>query len=194
MRLTIIILMLLFNGNTLKAQSIDEIKAKRVSINKTGMLTLGSWSIANMVVSGIAYPDSKFVNRGFHEMNFMFSAINLGIAGFALYSSQKEGKQQLSFSQNLLAQQKMEIILAFNAGLDLAYITTGLHFRERGAFKENSKLEGYGQALILQGSFLFLFDSVMFFTHRKNGLKLNQFAEKITFGFNGSGAGFNIRI
>jgi hypothetical protein len=61
-------------------------------------------------------------------------------------------------------------IFLLNAGLDAAYIATGLYLRERSKNSPNhsNRLKGYGNSLFLQGGFLMVFDIAMYFIHQQN--------------------------
>ncbi|MCB0846751.1 MAG: hypothetical protein KDE26_26060, partial [Bacteroidetes bacterium] len=72
------------------------------------------------------------------------------------------------------AQNQIEKILLFNAGLDLAYIASGAYLIERSKTNPANagraeQFNGYGQSLILQGGFLFVFDLTAFLIHQRNG-------------------------
>lgn len=66
------------------------------------------------------------------------------------------------------ASHRLEKILLFNAGIDLAYMAVGGWMWDRGSRGlsgpsgvDAERLTGWGQALVLQGGFLFAFDVVM---------------------------------
>ena len=60
------------------------------------------------------------------------------------------------------------MVLLLNAGLDVAYIMTGLYMKERAKNVEKRKamLKGYGNSIMLQGGFLFLFDVALYFINQ----------------------------
>ncbi|MDR9407460.1 MAG: hypothetical protein RI573_01330, partial [Balneolaceae bacterium] len=47
--------------------------------------------------------------------------------------------------------------------------------------KENNRLTGYGQSLILQGGFLFAFDTVLYFLNRSESSQLMEFVSHVQF-------------
>jgi len=55
-------------------------------------------------------------------------------------------------------------ILLLNAGLDVGYVLGGLYLTERAKnlSKGQNMLKGYGQSIMLQGAFLFVFDLVLY--------------------------------
>ncbi len=150
----------------------ENVKSGRVHINKSGMTVLGSWALANTAFSLIRYRNGSLGQQYTYDMNMMFSAVNLGIAGLGYLAAVKEERSVLTTDQNLQNQLRMERILAFNAGLDVAYVTCGFLLREMGERRDSDMLRGYGTSVIYQGGFLLLFDTVMFMMHRKNGKPL----------------------
>ena len=122
-------------------------------------------------------------------MNAYFNIINLAIAGYGIYEVRKQMNKKLSLLQNLRQQQKIESLLLLNSGLDLSYITTGLYLRERGTNKLNEQTKGYGGSLILQGSFLLVFDLIQYIEHRQNGQLLNKYLGNLQFASTANGVG-----
>jgi len=64
----------------------------------------------------------------------------------------------------------MQNLFLLNAGLDMAYIVTGLYLNEksRTSIKNKNRLKGYSTSLIVQGGFLLLFDLFKYFIHQSN--------------------------
>ena len=104
-------------------------------------------------------------------MNAAWNSVNLAIAGFGYYGLRSQSAQ-LGLSETITEFQNFENILLFNAGLDIGYMALGAWLWERGLRKENTRLKGYGQSIILQGGFLFAFDTVLFFMSRSESSKL----------------------
>ncbi|MDV7397852.1 hypothetical protein RZS08_41005, partial [Arthrospira platensis SPKY1] len=61
----------------------------------------------------------------------------------------------------------MQKILLFNAGLDVGYMLGGAYLIERAKNtpldKNPDRLKGFGQSIVMQGAFLFLFDLGTYF-------------------------------
>ena len=153
----------------------DSVALRRNILNKTNMTILLAWSGANLVQGSISAGNLVGSPHYFHQMNAYFNIVNLAIAGYGLYEVRKQVNKKLSLYQNLRQQQKIESLLLLNSGLDLTYITTGLYLRERGTNKLNDQTKGYGGSLILQGSFLLVFDIIQYIQHRQNGQLLNKY-------------------
>lgn len=153
----------------------DSVAFKRNILNKTNMTILLAWSGANLVQGSISAGNLVGSPHYFHQMNAYFNIVNLAIAGYGLYEVRKQMNKKLSLYQNLRQQQRIESLLLLNSGLDLTYITTGLYLRERGTNKLNDQTKGYGGSLMLQGSFLLVFDIIQYIQHRQNGQLLNKY-------------------
>lgn len=145
------------------------------------MLVLGSWAAANIALSPILVSSSSGSEKYFHQMNGYWNGVNLVIAGLGYYNALKADPNGLSMSQSLKEQQKIENALLFNAGLDLAYIAGGFFLQERA--KNNianaDRLQGFGQSLVLQGGFLFIFDIGYYLVQKNHGGKLFSLVDNL---------------
>jgi hypothetical protein len=164
-----------------------EFNMQRLNTTKAGMKVLGSWAIGNFGYSGISLAEANGSSRYFHQMNLYWNVVNLGLAGSGLINANKVKPSDLDLSQSIHEQHKIEKLLLFNAGLDLAYIAGGLWMRERSNnISSNSDLwKGYGNSVILQGSFLLVFDAMIYQQIRKN--KISPLLQQSTFNISGNG-------
>ena len=167
---------------------LDTFNQKRQHIVTTGMYVLGGWAVANMVTGGIGYGTSSGEARYFHQMNMMWNTVNLGLSASSLLF---RDELPTTLKGSLEAQQNIEHLLLFNAGLDVAYITAGFYLKERAkrGIRYN-RFTGYGNSLLLQGGFLLLFDSVMYFTLRNRGNTIGKVLEYVQFSGNSVGISF----
>jgi hypothetical protein len=142
------------------AQQWPEADAERVKIVKQGLWSLGAWSGANVVMSGIGLATSGGEAQAFHQMNLGWAAVNLGIAIPALVMTHRE-TPSASPSQAYARWRKAEVSYAFNTALDLTYLSAGIMFRN-GMFKTLSVEQGrgFGHAMLLQGGFLLVYDAI----------------------------------
>lgn len=140
--------------------SPENFAQKSLSTQNTGMLILGGWAAANLIVGGYGWSKTTGQEKYFHQMNFMWNLVNLSIAGFALYSNAHTSIETLSISEVVTKHLKTEKVLLINAALDVGYVGTGFLLRHYStkSDKFNSLLKGYGNSLILQGVFLLVFD------------------------------------
>ena len=134
-------------------------------VRRVGMGVLGTWSVANMGAgcAGWALAENERM-RGFHQMNCMWNGVNAGIAAAGLVDA-------LRPIDPLEARAKgrgLERALLFNAGLDVGYVMAGMWLRERGKRLEDPRLVGWGDALLVQGGFLFTFDVSLLLVHSRS--------------------------
>lgn len=138
-----------------------QINESRIQTNSDAMLILGGWALGNIGSGTYGMLTTDGNTRHFHEMNLMWNSVNLGISAFG-YMFARNSPTDLSFAETLDEYHKMEKILLFNIGLNVGYMATGAYLWERGLRKNDSRLEGYGQSMILQGAFLFTFDLILY--------------------------------
>lgn len=155
------------------SQELAEFNQKRNQINKTGMIILGSWAAGNIVMNPLLGRQAVGSDKYFYQMNAMWNSVNLVIAGFGYYGAKKETSMLFSGWETVEAQQSIEKILLVNSALDIAYIIGGLYLIERAHRNSNSdRLNGFGKAIVLQGSFLLAFDVIMYAIHNLHGQEL----------------------
>lgn len=181
--LTFILLQFLFCGLLFAQTSepdLETINQNRISMNSKGMLVLGGWAVSNMIVGGIGMTQASGTAKYFHQMNAAWNTINLTIAGFGYYGLRNQSID-MTLSETISEFHSLEKILLFNAGLDVGYMALGAFLWERGLRKENNRVTGYGQSLILQGGFLFAFDTVLYFLNRSESSQLMEFVSQVQF-------------
>ena len=173
--------------------ALDIYNRERNKITKTGMAVLGGWSAANLIYSGIATGQTHGTNLYFHQMNVMWGGINMGLAALGYLGV--KNKNGLSLVQSLKQQVGLEKTYLLNAGLDIAYVATGLYLKERSKSRANpQKLKGYGESIMLQGAALLLLDGVMFTVHNLHGKKLYKLVDKTQIGFTGNGISMLVKL
>ena len=167
----------------------------RCSIDKKLMLSLGSWAGANIIGSGIGWATTdNEEHKYFHQMNVFWNAINIGLA-IPGYIKARNGKSQLSFFKSLEEQRKIEGVHLVNAGLDLAYISSGILLRNKEPknLNEENQFIGYGNSIIIQGGFLLIYDWIGYIMHRRHAKRqLNPLLQKIE--LSSSGIGFILHL
>ena len=138
--------------------------AKSMSVNNAGMYVLGGWAVANLATGAAGWSRTTGSTMYFHQMNFFWNTVNLGIAGFALYSAAQMEPLRMSYQELMNEHIRYENLYLINAGLDVLYVGTGFLLRHLSvnSTKRADLLKGYGNSVILQGGFLFLFDGVMY--------------------------------
>ena len=174
--------------------TLEQFNNNRNVLNRQAMLTLGGWAVANIIGNSALYLNTDAGHRKyFYQMNAVWNVVNLAIAGFGYYGS-IHPDTNLTLFESLREQSNLENILLFNAGLDIGYIMTGFFLIEKSksSDKHQARWKGYGQSLILQGGFLFVFDVVVFYLQNRNhklaadllaGIHLNPYGLGLTFYF-----------
>lgn len=166
---------------------------KDVKIRKTGMAILGTWAVGNMITGSIGRSQATGQTAYFHEMNLIWNVVNLGIAGAGYYFT-ATGDMPDNASDFLNDQVSFQKTLLFNAGLDLAYIAGGFYLMERAKNTSNrpERLKGYGKSIILQGSFLFVFDIILHTVHSQQSSQISDFLSHVQIGPNQLGFVFTL--
>jgi hypothetical protein len=165
------------------------------AINEKLMLGLGSYAIANFAFSGMAYLNSENEElRRFHEMNVMWNTVNISLA-LPGYLKAKRSGEEMTLMEMIKEQKKTETIFLVNNVLDLGYIATGVWMRNEALSQAGraDMFKGYGNSLILQGSFLLAFDAYAYYLHSNHGKRL-PLLDKISVHTTGAGVGLVVYI
>lgn len=165
-------------------QSLDlaTFNQDRLELERKSMLVLGTWAIGNIAVGSILASQKEGAEQQFHLMNAGWNIINLGLAGLGYYSALKTDPNSLDLFESIKAQQGIQKILLFNAGLDVGYMAGGLYLMERSknTEKNQDRLKGFGRSILLQGAFLFVFDLSVYFLHASHNEKIRNLLSSIS--------------
>lgn len=136
-----------------------------LAANNTGMYILGGWALANMAAGAYGWATFEGERKYFSQMNLFWNMVNLSIAGIALYSLYSTDLITAGTEEILAKHLKTEKLFLINSGLDVGYMGAGFLMRHLSgrAEKRADLLRGYGNAVILQGGFLLVFDMAMYF-------------------------------
>ncbi|MCP1381924.1 DUF6992 family protein [Runella salmonicolor] len=192
MKKALIGFLMLFAGiQFLYAQSlptIPQLTERQARLQRTGTWTLAGWSLANLAVSGIAIGKAEGSARYFHEMNLYWNAVNVGIAGAGLLSLRKKSPPP-TLSSTVKEHYTLQKTLLFNSGLDVAYITSGFWLLDKSKTEttvtRQNRFRGFGQAVVVQGGFLLIFDVTNYLLHRSDNARLHQLLDKVSLNGNG---------
>ncbi len=160
----------------LQSQTHTDFYERTLTINKSGMYFLGGWALANMATGTYGSLRYSGEQKYFHQMNAAWNLINAGIATYALFDIAGTDVSLFSGAEVMQEQFKTERIFLINAGLDILYMAGGawmIHASEKNA-KRPGLLKGYGQSVILQGGFLFLFDLSKYLIQRNHRLNFGD--------------------
>jgi hypothetical protein len=169
------------------AASWSEFDAGRARLDRRGLVILGGWAAANVLVSGIATGQTEGSAHYFHQMNIGWGAINLALAGTGYLAARRMARQPKSDrAGNVRHQLRTENLYLFNAGLDVAYLATGLYLLEKSrnslSARSANRWRGYGQSLLVQGGFLLLFDGFQYGAHHRHGRELYPLLSRLSIG------------
>jgi len=117
------------------------------------MNVLLGWSGLSVASGAVMLSSSSRVTRDFGWQNIGWGAIDGGIALFAKQAIAK--KRKVGFDPEK-ERKKFQKTLLINTMLDVVYIGAGSALAASG----KGKLKGHGYGVIVQGSFLFLFDGI----------------------------------
>lgn len=164
---------LLSSSLLLNAQQsgLEEYSQKTNKITQNGMYVLGGWAVGNLMYSGLSVGNTTGESKAFHQMNVGWGAINLTLAGLGIFNASKENLPD-KLLETLEIQHSVEKTFLVNTALDIAYIAGGYAMTQYGEnqndVEKRNRNVGFGKSVMLQGSFLFLFDAVMYGIHRKH--------------------------
>ena len=174
-----LIILFSFSAFVFRAQEVSNFNQHRLNYDKKLMLTLGTWATANLVGGGIGWATATSPEmRSFHQMNTMWNTVNLALALPGYFKAKKENPTD-NLQLSLRQQQKTEQALLFNSGLDIAYITAGFLLRSMALHQQSKAAQwrGFGNGLVVQGSFLLAFDLTAFTLHHRHGKKLFEWVK-----------------
>ena len=175
---------------------LQTINEKQIRLRRVAMMTLGGWAVGNFIVSGILIGRTDGSTKAFHQMNVGWNLINISLAGLGYYSAWRAYPAALDLYETVKEQYSLEKTFLFNAGLDIGYVLGGLYLTERARNTTNNpdRLKGFGQSILLQGGFLFVFDLAMFFIVNHHGQVLKPLLENVTLTGSLSGVGIEWRF
>ncbi|TVR72410.1 MAG: hypothetical protein EA408_06840 [Marinilabiliales bacterium] len=157
-------LLLLAAIPTYGQEEYREFYSESLRTTNTGMYVLGGWAITNIATGAYGWSRFDGDKKYFHQMNLFWNTVNLSIAGFALYSNSILDISAMGADEIMDKHTGTERILLINTALNVGYIGTGFLMRHLAgrSEKQSDLLKGYGNSVILQGSFLFVFDLVLY--------------------------------
>ncbi len=173
---------------------LREFNQKRTKINKTGMIVLGSWALANIGVNGYFWadnPNSTSSSKYFYQMNTYWNIVNLGISGYAHYKSATTDYYDWAMDETIEAQNRDKRVYLINGALDVGYMIAGVYLQSvRSSHPEKQRLLGYGRSIFWQGVFLAVFDSAMYLSHNKHEKESRLILKGLSFNGNSVGVVF----
>ncbi|MBS1523196.1 MAG: hypothetical protein JST50_19515 [Bacteroidetes bacterium] len=170
------------------------------------MKVLGAWGIVNLGTGAIWGWNSKNTSftvdvngnpvyastsgigpegQYFYQMNTIWGAADFATALLGYASIQKYRKKNLTASETIEQQKKLEKIFLINGALDIGYLGVGAYLKFTGDSRNSPIMKGYGESILMQGGFLLIFDGLMYHAEKRNGTRLRNFLEKHPISFDG---------
>jgi len=167
-----------------------------------GLLSLGSGAIMNwgtgsktitvtvdgnqvpQRISSIS-PELKY----FGQMNTVWGSVDFLTALLGYSGTQRLKNKNLSAAELLKQQERIEKIFKVNMYLDVVYLGAGAYLKLAGDSRNSPMMKGYGEAILVQGGFLLVFDALMYKAEKGNGTRLRNFLEKHPISFDGRRVG-----
>lgn len=181
----VITLLLLFQSAT--AQELADFNKSRLKRQKRAMRTLAGWSAVSVVGGTIGALTTQGEAKSFHQMNAGWGAVNLMIVGGGFLQIKKAMAKEPNLAESVKDYYKVRSILLFNAGLDLAYISSGFYLLEKAKnsadFSDKNRFNGFGKSVILQGGFLLAFDLITYLRLGKEEGRLEPLLSQQGVGF-----------
>lgn len=111
----------------LLAQSLQltDFNQQRLDRTRYSMYVLGAWGIANIAGGAVGMAQTRGSQRSFHQMNLGWGVVNLGLAASSLLTAAHMDPAAFDLYETARQHHRMQKILLFNAGLDVAYTAGG---------------------------------------------------------------------
>jgi len=194
-RIFTVLLLTVWATSTIAQRSFkDSVNLKHDKITKTGLLALSAWSVSSIILGA---QKATGTDRYFNRSNVLWGSVNLGIAQTGYWLLRRKAGKKYTAEKTFQRTETTEKLFLFNTGLDLAYVAYGLYNRERAlryTGDRRDRLRGSGKSLVVQGSFLTLFDGVLYLMHNKNGNRLNADGGKLYLSTGEEGVGLKYRL
>ena len=168
---------------------IKQFDSRKNKINHNGMIVLTSRAVITIAGSALGLGvTTNYEEKQFYLMNGAWGIINLGIALPGLLAKPKPSASIYELQKN---QTTTEKIFLANAVLDVVYITGGFYVKEyaynQKDIKQQQRFNGFGNAIIIQGAGLLIFDVAMTMLNNQNRKKhLDPFLKKASISFSGN--------
>ena len=171
---------------------------QRFQRTEKAMWVLGGWAAANVLVGAVGMGRTSGERRAFHQMNLGWGVVNLGLAGYGLWTATHGDPTALDGWASYEALQRTRRIFLFNAGLDAGYVMAGFWAQERSknVARHAERWRGFGRSLVLQGAFLFAFDLGAYLYHQPLGTQFRKHVplENWQIGMQSDGIGLRLKF
>lgn len=136
-----------------------KVRDAHLNYEKQAMTTLMTWAAASVLTGTmLTVTGGDDYTRAVGVQNIAWGAIDGVIAGFGYRGIRKQFQLDKPVSHWQAEERKLRKIFLINAGLDVLYVAAGVALM---GFGKTDFVRGSGAGVMLQGSFLFVFDSAM---------------------------------
>lgn len=172
-------LVLALAAGQLDADRLAKVNQDRNEANRGAMWVLNAWAGANLasgLAGWVAAEDPEW--RAVHQANFVWNLVNLGLGVSGLVQSYADPRA-LDLDQSRKASEATQISYLVNGGLDFVYLAAGAILLWRGNVDGSPRLRGWGKAVLLQATFLLLFDIALFMMNSALGAPLRAGTDRV---------------
>ncbi len=191
MRSRLLLSLLAFLPQIAKAALPDSLNAARIRTNQTGLKILLGWGAVNIAAGAVGYATADGEEaRRFCQMSAFWGIVNGAIAGFGYRNALREAERTYTPEEAYKKHHRDRRVFLLNAGLDVLYVGAGVYLHGRAgrpAADNPALLRGYGNAVLVQGAFLLLFDAAMYTVHGTRQGAWRRWAERVEVSGNGVG-------
>ncbi|MEY3052745.1 MAG: hypothetical protein RLY31_2530 [Bacteroidota bacterium] len=142
--------------------SWEAFRSDGLELQRRAMLVLGTWAVGNLALGTTLSLRQDGTARYFHQMNAGWNLVNLGLATAGYLQAVRGGVVAVDLPTLVSDHYGLQKTLLLNVGLDTGYMLGGWYLMERSrrVLHKPERLKGFGQSLVMQGGFLFVFDLV----------------------------------
>lgn len=180
-KILIFVVLILTLDQKIKSQDSLAFHEEFYQTQQKSLLLLTGWSVGNLALSPFLANNFKVFRNNFvgdvsskdyfHQMNFNWNLLNVGIVGMSHFLVYKDQRKPWNIQELSMKKKKAEKSIIINMGLDVAYMIFGLLIKHSD--KNLPVNQGYGNSLILQGGYLLLYDAIFLRNLKKLSKKYN---------------------
>ncbi|WPP49975.1 DUF6992 family protein [Catalinimonas niigatensis] len=142
-----------------------------------------AWAGVNTITSCILIFMTEAALFYFYAMNVCWGIVNTVVAAFIFYHHNHVFKKPLTLLQQMDYQRHAEKMILFNIGLDIAFVAVGSALYQQAYASIGGYIvlwKGFGAAVMMQGTFLCIQDSLFYWLHSKNRQKIYPLWQRMT--------------
>ena len=177
------------------ADSARIFNTRRIIVNYNGTLAAGSWGLASVAAGAVGMATAKQENwKAFHATNLAFGASEMLFSGVSLLSCRSQIKKHPETQEAYRLFKRARSTHLYGICADVACVAIGEYViaKAKDVPATEARNRGIGQAMVLQGVGMLIFDNIMYRVHSRYNSRWGDLMDN--FNFIGSGIGFNYTI